>query len=152
LQFNREKWGNVDVVIDGQQRLTSLANVLLFKHTIVDERKRLKWALHFDLKTGHFVFPNNKTIPQHQLFPMSVVADTLEYLNWIKSLGDNQDLIDMTDNVAKAIRDYKMPVYRVDSNEEEVREIFDRLNSMGKALHSHDIFHAIQQMSNHHAE
>ncbi|TGO03663.1 hypothetical protein PN36_01935 [Candidatus Thiomargarita nelsonii] len=77
---------------------------------------------------------------------MSIVADTLEYLKWLRSLmNENNELIENADNVAKAIRDYKIPVYRVESDETEVREIFERLNYMGKPLQPSDIFNAFQK-------
>lgn len=51
--------------------------------------------------------------------------------------------IEIADNLVTAIREYKIPVYRVESDEDEVREIFQRLNDMGKSLEESDIFNAI---------
>jgi hypothetical protein len=144
LEFTQEESGEVDAVVDGQQRLTSLAGVLLLKHATVSKEEENDWNLYFDLKKESFVFPKKTETPPSHWLPMSIVADTLEYLKWLRSLmNENPELIETADNVAKAIRDYKIPVYRVESDETEVREIFERLNYMGKPLQPSDIFNAI---------
>jgi len=143
LEFTQEESGEVDAVVDGQQRLTSLAGILLLKHATVSKEEENNWNLYFDLKKESFVFPKKKESPPSHWLPMSIVANTLEYLKWLRSLNENPELIETADNVAKAIRDYKIPVYRVESNETEVREIFERLNYMGKPLQPSDIFNAI---------
>jgi uncharacterized protein with ParB-like and HNH nuclease domain len=128
LEFTIEESGEVDAVVDGQQRLTSLAGVLFLKHATVSKEEENQWNLYFDLKKESFVFPQKKETPPSHWLPMSIVADTLDYLKWLRSLNENPELIETADNVAKAIREYKIPVYRVDSDETEVREIFERLN------------------------
>ncbi len=144
LEFTQEESGEVDAVVDGQQRLISLAGVLLLKHATVLTEEENDWNLHFDLKKEKFVFPKKKETPPSHWLPMSIVADTLEYLKWLRSVMEkNPELIETADHVAKAIRDYKIPVYRVDSDETEVREIFNRINYMGKPLKPNDIFNAI---------
>lgn len=77
---------------------------------------------------------------------MKVVADNTQYLKWLRSLDkkyENDKYIEIADNLVTAIREYKIPVYRVESDENEVREIFQRLNDMGKSLEESDIFNAI---------
>jgi hypothetical protein len=143
LKFSKEESGEVEAVVDGQQRLTSLAGVLLLNHATVSAEEKNHWNLHFDLKLERFVFPKKRQNPPSHWLPMSLVADTREYLKWLRNLDDSSELIDTADNVAKAIRDYKIPVYRVESDETEVREIFERLNYMGKPLQPSDIFNAI---------
>lgn len=143
LEIHREESGEVDAVVDGQQRLTSLAGVLLLKHATISKEENNKWNLYFDLKNESFVFPKKKETPPSHWLPMSIVADTLEYLKWLRNLNEKSEWIETADNVVKAIRDYKIPVYRVEYDETEVREIFGRLNEMGKSLQESDIFNAI---------
>lgn len=143
LEINREESGEVDAVVDGQQRLTSLAGVLLLKNSTISKEEESKWNLYFDLKNESFVFPKKNQKPPYHWLPMNIVADTLEYLKWLRNLNEKSEWIETADNVVKAIRDYKIPVYRVDSNKSEVREIFERLNYMGKPLEESDIFNAI---------
>jgi len=143
LELTQDKSSEVYAVVDGQQRLTSLAGVLLLKHATVSKEDKNDWDLYFDLENKDFVFPKKKKTPPSHWLPMSIVADTLEYLKWLRSLNEKSEWIETADNVAKAIRDYKIPVYRVESDETEARKIFERLNYMGKPLQESDIFNAI---------
>ncbi|MDM8563494.1 hypothetical protein QUF54_09090 [Candidatus Marithioploca araucensis] len=61
LEFTQEESGEVDAVVDGQQRLTSLAGVLLLKHATVSTEEENDWNLHFVLEKENFVFPTRNT-------------------------------------------------------------------------------------------
>ncbi len=145
LEFNLSESSDLLAVVDGQQRLTSLASVLLLSSATVSEEEKSKWELYFNLDGKEFVFPDpkKKQEPYYYWLPMKVIADTSQYLKWLRGLDENSKYIEIADNLVKAIRDYKIPVYLVESDENEVREIFQRLNDMGKSLEESDIFNAI---------
>lgn len=145
LEFNISESSDLLAVVDGQQRLTSLSSVLLLSYAKVSQEEKSKWELYFNLEKKEFVFPDPKKDdePYYYWLPMNVIADTSKYLKWLRSLDENSKYIEIADNLVKAIRDYKIPVYLVESDENEVREIFQRLNDMGKSLEESDIFNAI---------
>jgi uncharacterized protein with ParB-like and HNH nuclease domain len=143
LEFNLSESNDLLAVIDGQQRLTSLASVLLLNSAMVSEEEKSKWELYFNLEKKEFVFPIKNHKSYYYWLPMKVVADTSQYLKWLRGLDENDKYIEIADNLVTAIREYKIPVYRVESDEDEVREIFQRLNDMGKSLEESDIFNAI---------
>jgi len=135
------------LIIDGQQRIKTLVGILLRPK---DQESEKHWYVYFDLKEGEFKIPKGKTTPQDYWLPLREIADTMEFLTWLRHLTDKTDkneaesLINSANRVAKAIRDYKIPAYIVKTGDQAiVREIFNRLNNTGKSLTASEVFNAI---------
>jgi hypothetical protein len=130
------------LVVDGQQRLTTLAVALLRSEEVlpgVDAR----WSVFFDLATEGFELASAQKAPQPEWLPVNVILDTPRYLEWVRRIHDDR-LIATADRVASAIKDYRIPVYIVETDDEmEVRQIFRRMNDYGKTLKEEDIFRAL---------
>ncbi len=128
-------------VVDGQQRLTSMAGVLLSSGEGIDPR----FSLYFDLQARRFAFSRRPT-PQYWL-PMNRVMDTRSLLRWLAELqrsGSVDEFVSTAEDVAKRFREYLIPTYIVETDDEAtLRTIFDRLNTFGKSLKSAEIFHAL---------
>ena len=128
-------------VVDGQQRLTSLAAVLLSVGEIDDRR----FSIFFDLSARRFVAGRKQ--PPPAWLPMNRVIDTRALLRWLGELqrsGGAEDLVSTAEDLAKRIREYQIPAYLVETNDETtLRTIFDRLNTYGKPLSSADVFQAL---------
>lgn len=134
------------LVIDGQQRLTTLAATLL-REREPEAPGDEDFLVFFDLGTATFRIPRPKESRPPQWLPLNEVVDTIRYLEWLERLprdGNRDRYVQVANQVARALRDYKVPVYIVRSDDEgELRRIFERLNNSGKALASEEIFRAI---------
>jgi hypothetical protein len=128
-------------VVDGQQRITSLAGALAH----VGETDDLRFSIYFDLEAQRFLSGRRKPSP-HWL-PLNRVIDTRALLRWLgdaQRAGATDELVTRAEDVAKRIRDYQIPASVVDTADEEtLRTIFDRLNTFGKSLKSSEVFQAL---------
>jgi hypothetical protein len=129
-------------VIDGQHRLTTLAEALL-GHPSAGER-----ALYFDLV--HEVFTYSKVRPSGNAdklprVPLSVVLDSSALIEWLLShaeIGTSQR--NLAVNVGKRIREYQVPSYIVEANDDRVlRTIYRRINQSRHQLEVTDVFNAL---------
>jgi hypothetical protein len=144
LQVQADASGDAYWVVDGQQRITSLVGALTANADTVDPRFRI----YFDLDRGNFVSAaRNHRPPQHWL-PVSLALDTALANAWIRdrpSLDKTQAA--QADQVVAAIRDYKIPIYIVTTDDEQaLREIFDRMNTFGKPLRRAEVFNALHSV------
>ena len=125
-------------VVDGQQRLTSLANALTAEGAI-DER----FCLAYDLKKETFVRPNKEE--DGFVIPLPILFDLQQLIRWFtKDHPEASEKLDEASRVTRAIREYQVPAYLVDKDDEgTLRDIFDRMNNYGKRLSLADVFSAL---------
>lgn len=133
-------------VIDGQQRLTSFAGVLLPDEPPEDARFRV----YYDLRDGVLRRRGTQASPAHWL-PLYVVLDTSRLLNWLTDypyrLTEPQH-VDRATRFAKTLREYKIPTYIVTGRDEAaVRRIFQRSNRGGRPLRVAEVFDALHGTS-----
>jgi len=132
-------------VVDGQQRITSLIGAL----TASDETVDPKFRIFFDLRAQRFVSASRRDkIPPHWL-PVPTALRNEAVLRWQRDrpfLTDEE--ISSCDNVVTAIRDYEIPMYVVEGDDERaLQEIFDRLNNFGRRLRRSEVFQALHTVS-----
>lgn len=131
-------------VVDGQQRLTTLAGVLLPESVPDDPR----FQLYFDLQAEALRRPRGTTQPIAETWlPLHVVLNTSRLLGWLAEYprreSDPQHL-DRATMMAKTIREYRIPTYVVEGEDEDVlRQIFNRSNQGGKPLRQSEVFDAL---------
>jgi hypothetical protein len=132
-------------VVDGQQRTTSLAGVLL--HPPYPERAHGDFVLYFDLEKEEFVRPRGGDKPLRHWLPMNAVLDSELLLGWLDRYPGRAEHPGHTRaamRLGKAIREYQVPAYIVEADEEQtLRTIFGRLNSAGRPLKQADVFNAL---------
>jgi hypothetical protein len=131
-------------ILDGQQRLSSLAGVLLAASEPTDERFRVAFALDRD---ELFTVPLGAPFPDAAL-PLSRALDSVNLLTWIASRGSELDVAAQRRamEVGRAVREYRVPAYIVTAEAEETaRLIFDRTNASGKPLTKSEIFKALHE-------
>jgi hypothetical protein len=123
-------------VVDGQQRITSLANAL---H--LDADRDAQFSLGYDLAAERFVTPGSGS---DRTVPLPVLFDLVKLIRWFDERPELKSHLDAASAVAKAIRQYKVPAYQVEQDNVEVlQDIFDRLNNYGKRLSKAEIFTAL---------
>lgn len=129
------------LIIDGQQRITSLVATFLG-----GGEEDSRFQVYFDLVKEKFKRPSQGDRPKPTWLPMTEVSDTVRFLEWLQSVKPPDNLVRSANAVVRALRDYRVPVYVVrggPAQEELIREIFKRLNTTGKALKEAEIFNAL---------
>lgn len=143
LEINAPKMEQALFVVDGQQRLTSLANALS-----EEGHRDPRFALAYDAVAEKFVplTPGRQVATE---IPLPVIFDLTRLLRWFSErpeLTAEPGMVDQVNRVAKAIREYRVPVYIVDQSDPAVlRDIFDRMNNYGKKLTRAEVFSALHE-------
>lgn len=132
--------------VDGQQRVTALAGVLLHP-AYGDEPGRDDFHLYFDLEAEELQPPSGDDAPPPHWLPMNEVLDSESLLNWLNRYPGREahpEHIRAAIRLGKAIREYQVPAYVVDTTDEKVlRIIFKRLNTAGRPLTDEEVFNAL---------
>ncbi len=123
-------------VVDGQQRLTSLANALN-DNGFTDPR----FGIAYDLSHQELVKPVGEKI---HVINLPTIFDLQRLLKWFSEHPESTQYFEEATKVAKAIREYSIPAYIVEQDNEDVlRDIFDRMNNYGKRLTLAEVFSAL---------
>lgn len=126
-------------VVDGQQRITSLANAL---HPDAWDDDRFRIA--YDVVGKRFVHLPAQWVENPRMIPLPVLFDLRRVLNWFHTNPDVADYADQASEVTTTLRQYRVPAYEVAHDDEGVlREIFDRMNNYGKRLSRAEVFSAL---------
>jgi hypothetical protein len=125
-------------VVDGQQRITSLANALS-----PTGNNHEPFSIYYDLAENDFI-PRPK-IPGPEHIPLPILFDLDALLNWFSGPAQlNSEFFPEARRVARLLRQFKVPAYLVRQDDESVlTDIFDRMNNYGKRLSRAEIFSAL---------
>jgi hypothetical protein len=141
VRFGGGKRSDALWVVDGQQRLMSLARVLLAPDPDRDE-----FALYFDLDEEKFVPPpRDRAVDPSRYLPMTEVLESERLMQWVfRHTVDRPERRERSFTVGKRIREYEIPAYLVHTEREQIlREIFGRSNSSGHPLKPSQVFDAL---------
>ncbi|MGH3851591.1 MAG: DUF262 domain-containing protein, partial [Pseudonocardiaceae bacterium] len=124
-------------VVDGQQRVTSLANAL---HPAGARDPR--FDLGYDMRDDRIV---NRTMSgDPYVIPLSTLFDLAKVLDWFATYPAVSDYRSKAFELAKHLRQFAIPAYQVVQDDTSVlRDIFDRMNNYGKRLSRAEIFSAL---------
>ncbi|MCE7004933.1 DUF262 domain-containing protein [Kibdelosporangium philippinense] len=125
-------------VVDGQQRITSLANAL---HP--EGHLYTPFSIYYDFAARSFVAKSKAREPHHIALP--ILFDLERLIEWFANEGrSSAEHFKEAQRVAKVLRTYKVPAYLVRQDDEQVlTDIFDRMNNYGKRLSRAEIFTAL---------
>ncbi|MFI5901266.1 DUF262 domain-containing protein [Streptomyces cyaneofuscatus] len=124
-------------VVDGQQRVTSLANAL---HPASTHDSR--FSLAYDLRTSQFTSQPAQIDPW--IIPLPVIFDLQGVLTWFSKYPEISSHLHEATSVTKKLRQFNIPAYLVKQDDEAIlRDIFDRMNNYGKRLSRAEIFSAL---------
>ncbi len=128
-------------VVDGQQRLTSLIGVLASP-----PNPGAEFDLYYDLSAETFIRPGSRR-PQAGWIPLRRVVDTNDFLGWLlefRNEGATREEVQAATELGNQLRDYRIPVSLVRyASEDELRVIFDRMNTYGQRLTQAEVFQAL---------
>jgi hypothetical protein len=126
-------------VVDGQQRITSLANAL---HPQAWDDDRFRVA--YDLESRRFVPLPSQWAEKPLLIPLPVLFDLRKVLGWFHARPEGAEYADPASEVTATLRQYRVPAYEVEHGDEDVlRDIFDRMNNYGRRLSRAEVFSAL---------
>jgi Protein of unknown function DUF262 len=130
-------------IVDGQQRIMSLARTLMAPSPSEDE-----FAAYFDLDEARFVPPPKPVslaADPSRWFPLTEALDSERLLAWLFAHASDHKLRrERAAQLGKRIREYDIPVYIVRTDKEQVlRDVFNRANSTGVAMKEHEVFEAL---------
>lgn len=124
-------------VVDGQQRITSLVNAV---HPDAQEDDR--FALSFLLEESRFIL--RKDIRGRLAIPVADLFDFSRALKWIQENPDSISYAQDIQQVTARLRDVVVPASVISESDENVlREVFNRINTAGRKLNAFEIFDAI---------
>ncbi|HMN67345.1 MAG TPA: DUF262 domain-containing protein [Bdellovibrionales bacterium] len=147
VEIAAQKYDHAWWVVDGQQRLTSLIATLLRSLPLPDSPSSGdQFIAYFDPKNKSFATPiRNHEVPESWV-PLPVLLDASFLSEWIHDwkFGKNAEMRKTVFEAGKRIREYKMPLYLVDSDDGSIlEEIFSRVNTTGKPLAWADVHDAL---------
>lgn len=132
-------------VIDGQQRLTSLAAGLA-RPTPVPRTPDDPFIVFFDAQGHTFQSPQRSGIIPSTWVPVAQLLDASGLIEWVFSWQHSQDT-DLRTAVFEAgtrLRQYQVPLYTIETEDESVlRDIFYRTNTFGKEMAWEDVHKAL---------
>ena len=127
-------------VVDGQQRLRTLASTLLPPEF---HEGRPEEEILFDVAAEHFK-PAARGAPSSRRFPLRGAHETRGALQWLREheVGDVE--YGRIARLSDRLQNFEVPAYIVETDEEaDLRLIFDRTNTSGKRLKRAEVFHAL---------
>ncbi len=141
LEIDAPQMSDALWVVDGQQRLTTLADSLVAepgegKQLFADlEAENLIWGKPADRRAPRFL-------------PLREISGLERLLEWAHFHRVPDELRRRAFDLAKRIREYQVPAYLVEVEDDAVlREIFRRTNTQGKELKLSEVFDALHQKS-----
>lgn len=140
VETSRALW-----VVDGQQRLTSLAaGMVRASHGSIPASD--VYVVYFDAETQSFQAPpSDGSIPSTWV-PLPRLLNGSELSEWVFSWKHGQDasLRAAVFEAGRRLREFKAPVYVIDTDDEAVlRAIFHRVNNSGQPLSWKEVHDAL---------
>lgn len=140
VQLDTKLPGSSVYVIDGHQRLSTIAGALVSDDRIPTGEDADRWRIFYNASEDLFehVPLASEVAPYH--FPMTKLLDTFEFLEESQRVlsADPQNgrlYLERIQGVARAFQNYRVPVIQInDTGVTEAVEIFARLNSRGQAM------------------
>ena len=137
-------------VVDGQQRLTALTAVLT-RPTPIPVTPEDPFVVYFDAASRTFEQPPKSGIIPDTWVPVPYLLDASALSEWVFEWKHAKDALLRSSvfEVGTRLRQYRIPLYIVDTNDEELlREIFYRTNTTGKRLEWTEVHDALFGQSN----
>lgn len=141
------------LILDGQQRLTTIAGVLLRGSPhwdATDDEDPERWSIYYDAGSGiftHWSPPTGATAPPPQYVAVDAMLDVVRFLTWAATARDAglpDAMIRKITGVSRAIQSYRIPVVVFTTNSLTIAvESFARLNSRGHNISKDEMFSAL---------
>ncbi len=154
FKFPEPRGGAVGYLLDGHQRLSTLAGALVpRKNKLVadDIADPAQWELAWNMPLERFQHGRARDSPQI-LFPLTSLLDTINFFSAADAaraaLSDQPEKSEMyitkVSQLARSFQHYRVPVIRIrQTGLSQAVEIFARLNSKGQAMSADQMVSAL---------
>lgn len=132
-------------VVDGQQRLTAFTAGLA-RDGEIPKTPDDPWIVYFDTQKKAFFAPPKSGKILSTWVPITQLLDASVLIEWVFNWAHGKDtsLRNAAFEAGKRIRQYEIPIYVVETDEEELlRDIFYRINDSGKKMKWKDVHDAL---------
>lgn len=156
--YSGETW----LVLDGQQRLTTLVGVLLAGEpqcSTEGDGDPERWSLFFDAKTNSFSHAAKEALLPSHFVPVPALLDTVKLYDQLEKMmrtvspdqvpgAPSREVvfqwIGRAQEVARAIQSYRIPLVEIKTNNLSIAvESFSRLNKKGRSIGQDEMFSAL---------
>lgn len=128
-------------VVDGQQRVTSIANALHPEAGTSPE-----FGLAYDIRKREIVRP--PAIERPAVIPLPILFDLHAILKWFARYPELSEELDAVTSLTTGLVQYQIPAYLVTEQDTKVlQDIFARMNNYGKRLTRAEVFAALNAPS-----
>jgi len=148
--YKGETW----LLLDGQQRLTTLVGVLLSDDpnwSVEGDDDPVRWNVYYDAENQGFAHVTNERIPDYY-FPVAAMFDTVKFFGRVERMlkqGERHPekvraWVASAQEAAGALQRYRIPIVeiRVEDMETAV-ESFSRLNKKGRGIATDEMISAL---------
>jgi len=157
-EYNGPTW----LVLDGQQRLTTLVGILLREDPNwseeLDPDDPTRWQVYFDARPGEGGFVHlsaaDDPLPDSYI-PVPALLDTMKLFSQVQkimksaSASKAEPWINRAQEVARAIQGYRVPIVQFTTNNLSIAvESFSRLNKKGRTIGQDEMFSALTYEEN----
>nr|BFE65904.1 DUF262 domain-containing protein [Dactylosporangium thailandense] len=153
FEFPDPRSGAVGYLLDGHQRLSTLAGALVPRRDkyIAPDTDPLQWELAWNMSVERFQHGRAQDDPQ-TLFPLTSLLDTINFFSAADAtraaLSTDpkraEAFIAKVSQLARAFQHYRVPVIRIrQTGLSQAVEIFARLNSKGQAMSADQMVSAL---------
>lgn len=135
--------GNAYWIVDGQQRIASIAGCLLRPDSSLP-RKSNDFSFLFDLDAEKFIDATGQSAPN--LIPVNQLHDPVQTAIWARSNVVSDDLHRKAQEAGSRLLGYEIPTYVTTADSDEVlRTIFARANTAGRQMREVEVFEALNK-------
>ncbi len=147
--------GTVGYILDGQQRLATLAGTLLLENGGLEIEYQVDWRVYYNMKSREFERAHRTSVKPWQ-FPVASLLSTSRFLAAGRQMEEHADRqlldqwLDEADRVANAFRNYQMPIIKIrDASLQHAVEVFARLNRKGRKISADQMVSALTYKQGH---
>lgn len=143
-QPERKPGASMQLILDGQQRLTTLVGALRAK-----EDSDREWKVYYDPELRRFCHTKADSSLEPHWVPVSSLTDTLKVLAACRQLLERNAKkarvwIPQIESVARALAQYKIPIIEYADNDlNSAVEVFSRLNQKGSRITADQLVSAL---------
>ena len=152
LEINPGPDGSVGYLLDGQQRVSTLAGTLRLTDDMDPIVDHIDWRVYYDLDEGTFI--DHRKLPGEsnpRYFPVRSLLNTAGFFEACRRIQDQGDderhvqrRLDEADRLSSAFRDYQLPLIHIrEADLESAVTVFARLNRTGRKMAADELVSAL---------
>ena len=149
--------GSVGYLLDGQQRVSTLAGTLLLTDDMEPIVEQIDWRLYYDLdkpESDKSAFVDQRKLPEGpgpRYFPVRSLLNTAGFFAACRRIQQQVDderralrWLDEADRLSSAFRDYQLPLIHIrEADLESAVTVFARLNRTGRKMAADELVSAL---------